>query len=191
MALESSSEADLARRCRRGDADAWRELVRRFTPLVYRLSFRMLRDGAEAEDASQEVFLRMHRSFDSYDPTRPLAPWVSRTTYHACLRRLQSAARRASGAEREATQALAVAPDVPSPEQSAATGEAVAMLARAVEDLPAQDRALLDLRYREGLSDAEVSEATGMPVNTVKTRIFRARARLRAWLAPRLSRSDT
>src|SRR5574341_406668 len=92
MALESSSEADLARRCRRGDPDAWRELVRRFTPLVYRLSLRMLRDGAEAEDVSQEVFLRMHRSFDSYDSTRPLAPWVSRTTYHACLRRLQTSA---------------------------------------------------------------------------------------------------
>ncbi|HSN91774.1 MAG TPA: sigma-70 family RNA polymerase sigma factor [Anaeromyxobacteraceae bacterium] len=188
MALESSSEADLARRCRRGDADAWRELVRRFTPLVYRLSFRMLRDGAEAEDASQEVFLRMHRSFDGYDPTRPLAPWVSRTTYHACLRRLESAARRREGAEREASLA-ASDPVAQSPEQSAAEGEAVAMLARAVEDLPAQDRALLDLRYREGLSDAEVSEATGMPVGTVKTRLFRSRARLRAWLGPRLARS--
>jgi len=190
MALESSSEADLARRCRRGDSDAWRELVRRFTPLVYRLSFRMLRDGAEAEDASQEVFLRMHRSFDTYDATRPLTPWVSRTTYHACLRRLQSAARRAGGTERESS--LAVAADgARSPEQSAAANEAVAMLARAMEDLPAQDRALLDLRYREGLSDAEVSEATGMPVNTVKTRLFRARARLRAWLAPRLARGGT
>lgn len=189
MALESSSEADLARRCRRGDPDAWRELVRRFTPLVYRLSFRMLRDGAEAEDVSQEVFLRMHRSFDSYDATRPLAPWVSRTTYHACLRRLQSAARRAGQIEREASLAADGDSGAPSPEQSAAVNEAAVLLARAVEDLPAQDRALLDLRYREGLSDAEVSEATGMPVNTVKTRIFRARARLRGWLAPLLGRT--
>jgi RNA polymerase sigma-70 factor (ECF subfamily) len=190
MGLESSSEADLARRCRRGDADAWRELVRRFTPLVYRLSFRMLRDGAEAEDVSQEVFLRMHRSFDGYDPTRPLAPWVSRTTYHACLRRLQSSARRTGRLEREPSLAGDFDPDARSPEQSAEESEAAALLARAVEELPAQDRALLDLRYREGLSDAEVSEATGMPVNTVKTRLFRARARLRGWLAPLLSRSD-
>lgn len=190
MGLESSSEADLARRCRRGDADAWRELVQRFTPLVYRLSHRMLRDGAEAEDVSQEVFLRMHRSFDGYDPTRPLAPWVSRTTYHACLRRLQSSARKAGRLEREPSLAGSFDPEARSPEQSAEASEAAALLARAVEALPAQDRALLDLRYCEGLSDAEVSEATGMPVNTVKTRLFRARARLRGWLAPLLKRSD-
>jgi RNA polymerase sigma-70 factor (ECF subfamily) len=189
MALESSSEADLARSCRQGDPGAWRELVRRFTPLVYRLSYRMLRDGAEAEDVSQEVFLRMHRSFDTYDPTRSLAPWVSRTTYHACLRRLQTTARRASQLEREPS--LTADGGAPSPEQSAEASEAAALLARAVEELPAQDRALLDLRYREGLSDAEVSEATGMPVNTVKTRIFRARAKLRALLAPLLLRSET
>lgn len=164
--------------------------MRRFTPLVYRLSVRMLRDGAEAEDVSQEVFLRMYRSFGTYDATRPLAPWVSRTTYNACLRRLQTSARRAGQLEREPSLAIEADPAAPSPEQSAAAGEAAALLARAVGELPAQDRALLDLRYREGLSDADVSEATGMPVNTVKTRIFRARAKLRAWLGPHLSEED-
>jgi RNA polymerase sigma-70 factor (ECF subfamily) len=183
MALESLSEAELARRCRRGDPVAWRALVTRFTPLVYRLARRMLRDGAEAEDVSQEVFLRMHRSFESYDPTRPLAPWIARTTYHACLRRLESAARRSVSGDPEALSAV---PDElrPSPEDAAASGEASALLLRALDDLPAQDRALLDLRYQEGLSDAEVAEAAGMPVNTVKTRLHRARGRLRGWLAP-------
>lgn len=160
--------------------------MRRFTPLVYRLALRMLRNGAEAEDVSQEVFVRMHRSFDGYDPTRPLAPWVSRTTYHAALRRLQASARRADRLEREAALAAEADPAAPSPEQAAEASEAAALLAQAVGELAAQDRALLDLRYREGLSDSEVSEATGIPVNTVKTRIFRARARLREWLAPKL-----
>jgi RNA polymerase sigma-70 factor (ECF subfamily) len=187
MALESLSEAELARRCRRGDPGAWRALVERFSPLVYRLGVRMLRDGAEAEDVSQEVFLRMHRSFDSYDPTRPLAPWVARTAYHACLRRLENAGRRELPGDPDG---LAQLPDEGhGPEQAALGGETSALLLRALQDLPAQDRALLDLRYREGLSDAEVAEATGMPVNTVKTRIFRARARLRGWLAPLLHRS--
>jgi RNA polymerase sigma-70 factor (ECF subfamily) len=189
MPVESLSDAELARRCRRGDPAAWRALVERFTPLVYRLAVRMLKDRAEAEDVSQEVFLRMHRSFDRYDPTRPLAPWVSRTAYHACLRRLEAAPRR--GAAGSDGAALAEVPDDGgrSPEEQAATGEASAMLLRALAELPAQDRALLDLRYREGFSDAELAEATGMPVNTVKTRIFRARARLRGWLAPLLRRT--
>jgi len=190
MALESLSEAELARRCRRGDPAAWRALVQRFTPLVYRLARRMLRHQAEAEDVSQEVFLRMHRSFHSYDPTRPLAPWVARTTYHAALRRLEATSRRALAGEPACDDPLLALPDErrPSPEEAAASGEASALLERALDELPAQDRALLELRYGEGLSDAEVAEAAGMPVGTVKTRLLRARARLRRWLAPLLRR---
>ncbi len=189
MGLDSLSEAELARRCRRGDPVAWKVLVERFSPLVYRLGVRMLRDRAEAEDVSQEVFLRMHRSFDSYDPTRPLAPWVARTAYHACLRRLEGTARRELPGDPEGLEEL---PDERwTPEQAAMGGETSALLLRALGDLPAQDRALLDLRYREGFSDAQVAEATGMPVNTVKTRIFRARGRLRGWLAPLLRRNGS
>jgi len=179
------SEADLARRCRNGDPKAWRELIRRFTPLVYRVAFRMLKRQDEAEDVSQEVFLRMHKSFGTYDPTRSLAPWVARTTYNACLRRLEKVGKRSESADPEA---LTHVQDerAPSPEESAASQEATRILEKALTELSAQDRALLDLRYREGLSDAEVAEATGMPVNTVKTRIFRARGRLRSWLSPLL-----
>jgi RNA polymerase sigma-70 factor (ECF subfamily) len=186
MALEGLSQAELARRCRGGDPDAWREFVRRYTPLVYRLSFRMLRSAGEAEDASQEVFFRMYRSFDTFDSTRPLDPWIARTTYHACLRRLESVTRRREQPSEPAVLATVEDGQVLDPEQAAAGQEATAFLSRALEGLSAQDRALLDLRYREGLSDAEVSEATGMPVNTVKTRIFRARGRLREWLGPLL-----
>lgn len=184
MVAGALSEAELARRCRQGHPGAWRELIERFSPLVYRLGVRMLRDPAEAEDVSQEVFLRMYGSFHSYDPTRPLAPWVARTTYHACLRRL-GAARRGVPAGPEDLASLADEQQR-SPELAAIGGETSALLLRAIHELPAQDRALLDLRYQEGLSDAEVSEATGMPVSTVRTRLFRARARLRGWLAPLL-----
>jgi RNA polymerase sigma-70 factor (ECF subfamily) len=147
----------------------------------------MLRHGSEAEDVSQEVFLRIHRSFGTYDPTRTLAPWVARTTYNACLRRLEGSARKTTQDSGNAELGAIRDAGAPNPEQTAAATELQDLLARALGELPAQDRALLDLRYQEGLSDAEVSEATGMPVNTVKTRIYRARGRLRSWLAPLLS----
>lgn len=192
MPLTGERDSDLARLCRQGDARAWRRLVRRFTPLVYRLALRMLRNPATAEDVSQEVFMRMHRSFDGFDPTRPLAPWIGRITYNVCLRQLERAGRRQGETltgddlpepEREPGSGGA-------PEERAATREASALLVQAVDELPAQDRALLALRYREGLSDAEVSEATGMPVGTVKTRIFQARARLRQRLSPVLQETE-
>jgi len=148
----------------------------------------MLGQRQEAEDACQEVFVRIHRSFDTYDATRPLSPWVSRITYNVCLRRLQRAA-----ARRESQNgAIDERPDdgTRSPEERASMSEVEQVLEGYLDQLSAQDRALLVMRYRDGLSDAEVAEATGMPVGTVKTRIFRARARLRERLAP-LVRAET
>ena len=71
-------EAELHKRSVAGDAGAWRELIRRHSPAIYRLALRMLRSPVEAEDASQDVFARMYGSFGSYDPARPMGPWVSK-----------------------------------------------------------------------------------------------------------------
>ena len=188
MRAKATSDADLARRCRQGDARAWRELVARFTPQVFRLAQRVLRSPVEAEDACQEVFMRVHRSIDRFDATRPLAPWISRIAYNACLRRLERRAADASRAADPQDLQLRRDPGAADPERAAQRGETRELIETLMDHLSAQDRALMVLRYREGLADAEVAEATGMPVNTVKTRIFRARARLRTGLAPHLGR---
>jgi RNA polymerase sigma-70 factor (ECF subfamily) len=175
-------DAELARNCREGEPGAWRELVQRFTPLVYRLALRMLRSPADAEDAAQKTFLRVHRSLHTYDPGRPLAAWISRIAYHVALRRL--------GDRSDRALAAGVEPDelgddgIAGPDHGAEAHEAESLVDEALDRLSAQDRALVTLRYREGLSDAELAEATGMPVGTVKTRLFRARAVLRRLLAP-------
>lgn len=188
MAQDGISDADLARKCRQDSAEAWRELVRRVSPLVYRLSLRMLRSRDEAEDACQEVFLRIHRSFDTYDPTRPLAPWVGRITYNVCLRRLGKVSRKKSLTTDPVEIAQVGDLGNPGPEAQAAGKEAHELLEEALSGLSAQDQALVDLRYREGLSDAEVAEATGMPVGTVKTRLHRARGKLRKLLSGVMNR---
>lgn len=90
---DEETDAELCYLARHGDRRAWRALVRRHTPMVYRLSVRMLGPGAGAEDACQEAFMKMHGSFDSYDLARPLAPWLGRITYHACLKRLSKSSR--------------------------------------------------------------------------------------------------
>jgi RNA polymerase sigma-70 factor (ECF subfamily) len=182
MATATPSDGDLSRACRRGEAWAWEVLVLRFTPQVYRLAHRMLRSRAEAEDACQEVFMRVHRSIESFDGTRRLSPWIAQIAYRVCLRRLERAAGQPRSAEQEALAAL---PDPRrDPEHGAAGREEEALLERCLDELSAQDRALVELRYREGLSDTEVAEVTGMAVGTVKTRLFRARAALREQLAP-------
>jgi RNA polymerase sigma-70 factor (ECF subfamily) len=152
--------------------------------MVFRLAIRMLRDEDDAHDACQEVFLNMHRSFDTYDATRPMRPWVARVAYNACLHRLRGAMTRATSAVDPGDLAELSDDRRADPEAAAATAERADHLGAAVEELAGQDQALLILRYREGLSDAEVAEATGMAVGTVKTRIHRAKGKMRELLAP-------
>ncbi len=185
--LERLTDAELVRRARNDDPAAWRTLVRRHTPMVYRLALRTLRHPEDAEDTTQEVFLKMNKYLDSYNPTRPLPPWLGRITWHACLARLGQ--RRPEPHESLDLHEPRDLED-PSPESTLASREAESLLVGALAKLPAQDRFLIDLRYREGQSDVEVAEATGMNVNTVRTRLFRARQALKRWLAPVLGKAE-
>jgi len=191
MDWEPASDAELARACRQEEPEAWRALIRRCAPTAYRVAIQILRSSADAEDACQEVFLRMYRSFDRYDGTRPLAPWVAKITYNVCLRRREGVIAGATDVVAPEEMARHQNGNATDPEAAAARSEANDHLARAMESLADDDRALLTLRYREGLSDAEVAAAADMPVNTVKTRIFRARARLRKALRPFLGGDES
>jgi RNA polymerase sigma-70 factor (ECF subfamily) len=144
----------------------------------------MLRDRQEAEDASQEVFLQVSRSITSHDPTRPLSPWLARITYNSCLKRL---ARIKVTAEKELELYENDLPDEDcpvTPESHMDNKQLSEKVTGVLNRLPALDRALVFMRYREGFSDSEISESTNMPVGTVKTRLHRARGRLKKWLAP-------
>jgi RNA polymerase sigma-70 factor (ECF subfamily) len=177
----SDHESHLIRQCRLGNRASWRTLLLRYTPLVYRVAYRVLRDSAEAQDVTQEVFIRVHRSLSSFDESRPLVPWLSRIAYHVALRRHQSksTSRLVNGDPEILTPLGLDLTSTSDPEQMVAQAETYGLLAKAFEKLCAQDRVLLELRYREGLTDTDLSDVTGMPVNTVKTRLFRARAVLR------------
>ena len=190
MHERDASDADLVRRARQGEPAAWRALVRRHTPMVYRLALRTLRHPADAEDATQETFVKMSRYLESYDPTRPLGPWLGRITYHECLRRLGQVADSRNDATSPDALDLTALPNAPAPESATASREAQDLVTRAVDQLPAQDRFLIGLRYREGQTDVEVAEATGMNVNTVRTRLFRARQALRRLLGPSLEETS-
>ncbi len=184
MAEHELKDADISRGCRQNDSQAWRYLVRLYTPLVYRIARRMLRSQQEAEDTTQEVFLRVHRSIMHHDPTRPLAPWLARITYNECLKRL-SKTKQIGEKELALYEDDLPDGDTPmTPESHTNSKQVSEQIVRALDRLSIQDRALVIMRYREGFSDSEIAEATNMPVGTVKTRLHRARGRLRKWLAP-------
>ena len=184
MAGFDLKDGDISRGCRQNRPEAWRQLIGKYTSLVYRVAYRMLKDQPMAEDATQEVFMIVHRSITQHDPTRPLGPWLARITYNECLKRLAKSRRIA---EME-VQADGVSPDHRdlgySPEEMVAQRQVLETVDAALDRLCAQDRGMIVMRYREGFTDAEIAEAVRMPVGTVKTRLFRARAKLKKYLAP-------
>lgn len=134
--------------------------------------------------------MQVYRAFARFDPTRPIEPWVARITYNVCLKQLGKRGR--PGQPSDEPDALDRLPDEAdrSPEEALASSESAALVAEALERLSPEDRVLVTLTYQDGMSNSEVAEAMDMPIGTVKTRLYRARARLRRWLSPRLRRRD-
>ena len=154
------------------------------------MAMHMLRNKQDAEDASQEVFMRVYQSIQSHDPTRPLAPWLSKITYNVCLKRIS---RRNKAESKELSLS---ADDLPeeahanTPERQFSRKQTSAQILKALDRLSVQDRALVAMRYTEGFTDSEISESADMPVGTVKTRLYRARARLKKMLAPMIRKDS-
>ena len=184
MAQHEPNDADISRGCRRNDPEAWRYLVRQYTPLVYRIAWRILKDEASAEDVAQEVFFTVHRAITQHDPTRPLTPWLSRITYNSSLKRLAKTQKRAQTELTMDSTDTFEENNVPTPEDQVGQHQEARQVDAALDRLSAQDRGLVVMRYREGFSDSEIAQVVNIPVGTVKTRLFRARAKLKQYLAP-------
>lgn len=161
------SDEDLARRCLRGEPEATRELIARFEADVFAVSLKMLRHRHDAEDVAQEVFLRVFRSLKTWDPTRPLKPWVLSITVNRCRTWLGKRARLP-----EPTEFLH---DVPARPADTPAGELTTALRHVIDALRAEYREVFLLFHEQALPYEEIAAAVDRPVGTVKTWLHRAR----------------
>jgi RNA polymerase sigma-70 factor (ECF subfamily) len=173
-------EALLISRARDGDQEAFRQLVERYQGAVYNLAYRMLGDPGDAEDAAQEIFVRIYRQLGRYDPARKFSTWVLAIATNYCIDQLRR--RRMQLVPLENIIPWARAREA-GPEGEAITQEARDEVQRLITRLPEKYRAPLVLRYFEELSMIEIAEVLGMPEGTVKTQIHRARKALGKLLA--------
>ena len=172
------ADYNLAQRAASGDVEAFRQLVRGYSGLVYRVAMRIL--GVEdAQDASQEVWIRVWRNIKKFRGESAFSTWLYKITVNTCLstrRKVQSREVREFGNE------LSYLPIPPSyeddPEDAALAGERREELLRALERVRAEHRAALILRHMEGLSYAEVAEILNVPNGTAKAWVNRGRAAL-------------
>jgi len=177
-------EARLVRRARTGDQQAFAELVALYQDKLYHMAFRMLGNRQEAEDVTQEAFLRVYRNLDRFDEGQKFSTWIYRIATNLCIDRLrkrkQTFSLDAESTEHEGLDGYAVIPsDDRTPESEMLLTETQRIVREAIETLPAKYKSVMVLRYLLDLSLQEIGEVLDMPVTTVKTRVHRGREFLR------------
>ncbi|HXT70544.1 MAG TPA: RNA polymerase sigma factor [Vicinamibacterales bacterium] len=186
MLAAELTDADLAERCRARDEVAVRELTRRYNQRLYRVARGIVRDDAEAEGVVQDTYVRALTGLERFRGDSALGTWLTRIAMNEALGRV----RRRRPVQMEAGSAPAILAEpvstTPDPEIQMATTESRAMLEEAIDQLPDDFRTIFIARIVEGLSTEETAELFGLRPETVKTRVHRARAKLRASLEARL-----
>jgi RNA polymerase sigma factor (sigma-70 family) len=173
-----SEQRELVLRAQRGDERAFEELVRPHWEIAFRLAYVITRNAADAEEATQDAFLKGWRALGRFRSSQPLRPWLLRIVANEARNRRRSAGRRARLSLR--AQAVHLSGDAaPSPEDLAVATEDRARLLDALERLPDDARLVLTCRYLLDLSEEETAAALGLQRGTVKSRTSRALARLR------------
>jgi RNA polymerase sigma-70 factor (ECF subfamily) len=171
--MKDSSDRDLVLDTRRGEVEAFGELIQRYQKTVFNVCYRMLGERREAEDLTQETLIRAYKKIDTFDPSRPFGPWIRRVAANMCLNHLQrqkpdpivlNEEWHGADSSRYAT-----------PEMLAERAESSQGIRAAILKLPAHYRAVIELRHYQELSYQEISEALGIPLSDVKSHLHRAR----------------
>lgn len=162
-----ADDALLVRRCLRGDAASIQALVERFQSNVLGLCIRLLHHRQDAEDVTQEVFLRVFRSLKRWDKSRPLKPWIMTIAVNRCRTWLTQRTRRPELVE----YLQETAASAPADDAAELAREIQAALAELREDY----RLVFTLYHEQGLPYEDIAEAVDKPVGTVKTWLHRAR----------------
>ena len=183
----SIDEATLIARAGQGDQEAFCQLVERYQGAVFNLAYRMLGGAEEAEDAAQEIFVRLYRQLARYDPERKFSTWVLAIATNYCIDQLRR--RRMQFVPLENIIPWARARDA-GPEGEALDREAHDEVQLLLRRLPEKYRTVLVLRYWEDLSCAEIGNVLNVPEGTVKTQLHRARKALGRLLAEQGERRD-
>jgi RNA polymerase sigma-70 factor (ECF subfamily) len=180
--LSPQREAQLLAAHRKGAAGAVAELLSAYQRRVYAICARMLRDEQEARDLAQESLIHVLEGLESYDGRCRLSTWIIQVTINCCLSYLRKERlRRHAPLEGPAWRAgRAPASAEPSPARRVEQQEAAAAVRRALGALDPPMRAILILRDMQDLEYQQIAEVLDVPVGTVKSRLFRARAALRA-----------
>ncbi len=190
---EAVYDAGLVLRFNNGDEGAFVEIMNRYQAKIFNIVLGLLRNRADAEEITQDTFIRAHRALARFRGDSSLATWLHRIAVNLARNRYWYFFRRrrhatlsldcALGDDSTATFTDLVASEAPDPSREAATGEFSSLIATCMERLDERHREILTLRNILNRSYDEIGQTLGLNVGTVKSRIARARENLRTLLA--------
>lgn len=178
-------DATLVARCLADDEDAFRLLVERYQSDVYATTLRLVGRPEDAEDLTQDTFLRAFRALKRYDPARPFGAWLHTIASRLCIdhhrrnrAKMVSLTQPEEGTSGEERTLDLVDPG-DTPDEDAEKSELAKRLDALVMELPPDSRAAILLRHQHDLPYEEIAAALGAPLGTIKARIHRARLMLK------------
>jgi RNA polymerase sigma-70 factor (ECF subfamily) len=191
--FEALDDAGLVTQVQRGDARAFAMLMRRYNRRLYRTARAIMKDDAAAEDAVQEGYVAAYRHIGDFRGEARIGTWLTRIVVNQALQALRRTRREAVVVlfddppdERSQDDPIAESLKPGPPERTMLRAEMRRLIERKIDELPEGYRTVFMLREVEDMTVEETATALGIPAATVRSRLFRAKARLRESLAEEL-----
>jgi len=184
--MQNLSDEELMLSYQKGEALVMDELLRRYRNPIYRYAFRLSLNAQEAQDITQEVFLRVHQYRESFAGEGKFRPWLYSIAHNLCVSRLRRNKWFVLWPRRndDPNAQMDFASSDPSPQENASKEELAEVVKKCIQSLPFLQKEALVLREYEGLDYREIAGILKKSPNTIKTLIFRARQKLKEKLLP-------
>jgi RNA polymerase sigma-70 factor, ECF subfamily len=194
--IKTSDDPTLVRAAKEGDITAFEELITRHTAMVFRVAMHILPSREDSEDVIQDAFLKAFQNLRNFEERARFSTWLTRIVVNSALMKLRSMRRSTTTSLDEETEAGDPLTDTvvdwrPDPEDLYRETELREILLRALDSLPEGCRVVFLLRDIEGFSTNETAEMLELNINNVKTRLLRARLKLRARLSRHFERDSS
>ena len=178
-------DIEIVEKVLKGDIDAFYEIIEKYEKMVYNLSYRIFNNTSDAEDMTQEAFMKIYKNLNKCQGKQSIKTWVYTITYNTCIDEV----RKRKGKNNisldmelegeDSNYSLDIPSDDITPENALIQKEGILEIEKAINSLSETNRALIFLRDVKGFSYNEISEILNLNIGTVKSRINRARNMLK------------
>lgn len=169
----------IIRRCLSGDKEVFSELVTRYKKLIYSVIYNMINNKEDVNDIAQEVFIKIYKALDKYDPKYKFSTWSVKIATNHCL----DVVRKKKINTMPIDEVIGVSSDIDTPESRYIKQEQSEWINNELSKLPEKYRVPLILYHKNGLSYEEITKILNEPMSIIKNRLFRARKMLKQKLS--------